>query len=111
MSQALLNKVAALESRLDQFMESIVDNVQKMLADSEKAMIEQVADVLEDRNSTLEKMRKQIEDIYILRGAIARDCMAMLGRQRPPIDPRKVPMPHTLRRLGFLPPEERDDAA
>ncbi len=108
MSQALVNKINDLEKRMDQ----IVDVVQNLMQASEKSLLDQVIDVLADKDRTLETMRKQIEDLYILRGAIARDCVEMLGNRRPVIDPRKVPMPHTLRNLGFLPPEERvDDAA
>lgn len=64
----------------------------------------QLAAVLEERRAAATELRKiteKVASLWALKDSIAADAKEFLGRRREAIDPTKVKMPETLRRLGY----------
>jgi len=86
MSLEMLNKIRALESRVDQ-LEAERESAQKLIAE------------LRDSSSKLLGRMSDLDRVLRLEESIRQDARQILGRKREPIDPEQAQMPEVIREI------------
>lgn len=97
MSIAVAKKLDDLVARVAA-MEAAAAEAERTLPERMVALVDQV---VEKAMEPYTKMRLQVDDLHALRAAIVTDLKKIIGKTMKPIDPRKTPMPSSLKKLGL----------